>query len=158
MVSKVNAEGGIIVRIHKNARNHKLIPVLVTCFVCAAGPVYAEAPTPPDLYRAAVDSDGVQRVRIVGGDYYFKPNHIIVRVGIPVEFIISRETAVVPHSLVLEAPEAGIAIDEDLATEPKKVTFTPSAGGKYSFYCRNKLLFFKSHRERGMEGVIEVVE
>jgi plastocyanin len=145
-------------RLVKESLMHKLISVLLTCFVCAAGSVYAEAPTPPELYRAAVDSDGVQRVRIVGGDYYFKPNHIIVRVGIPVEFIISRETAVVPHSLVLEAPEAGIAIDEDLATEPKKVTFTPSAGGKYSFYCRNKLLFFKSHRERGMEGVIEVVE
>jgi hypothetical protein len=46
----------------------------------------------------------------------------------------------VPHTLVLKAPEAGIAIDEDLATEPKKVTFTPSVVGKYPFYCRSKLL------------------
>ncbi|MGH8728619.1 MAG: quinol oxidase [Burkholderiales bacterium] len=137
---------------------HKLIPVLLTCFVCAAGPVCVQASAPPELYRAAVDSDGVQRVHIVGGDYYFKPSHIIVKVGIPVEFIMSRETALVPHTLVLKAPEAGIAIDEDMTTEPKNVRFTPSAVGKYPFYCRNKLLFFKSHRERGMEGVIEVVE
>jgi plastocyanin len=47
---------------------------------------------------------------------------------------------------------------EDLAAEPKAVTFTPTAVGKYPFYCRNKLLFFKSHREKGMEGVLEVVE
>ncbi len=139
---------------------HKLIPVLliITCFVCAAGPVYAQASAPQELYRAAVDSDGVQRVHIAGGDYYFKPNHIIVKVGIPVELIMLRETALVPHTLVLEAPEAGIAIDEDMATEPKKVRFTPNAVGKYSFHCRNKLLFFKSHREKGMEGVLEVVE
>ena len=137
---------------------YKLIPVLLTCFLCAAGPVYAQASAPPDLYRAAVDSDGMQRVHVVGGDYYFRPNHIIVKVGIPIELIMSRETALVPHTLVLKAPEAGIAIDEDLATELKKVTFTPSAVGKYPFYCRNRLLFFKSHQERGMEGVLEVVE
>jgi plastocyanin len=136
----------------------KRIPVFLASFLCAAGAVYAQASAPPEPYRAAVDSDGVQRVHIVGGDYYFKPNHIIVKVGIPIELIMSRETALVPHSLVLNAPEAGIAVDEDLATEPKKVTFTPSAVGKYPFYCRNKLLFFKSHQERGIEGVLEVVE
>jgi plastocyanin len=135
-----------------------VIPVLLTCFVCATGPVYAQAPAAPEVYRAAVDSDGVQRVHIVGGDYYFSPNHIIVKVGVPAEFIMRRETALVPHSLVLKSPEAGIAIDEDLAAEPKAVTFTPTAVGKYPFYCRNKLLFFKSHREKGMEGVLEVVE
>ena len=51
----------------------------------------------------------------------------------------------------------GIAIEEDLATEPKKIAFTATAVGKYPFYCIKKLLFFASHRERGMEGVLEVV-
>ena len=30
--------------------------------------------------------------------------------------------------------------------------------GRYAFYCTNKLLFMPSHRQQGMEGVIEVVE
>ena len=32
-----------------------------------------------------------------------------------------------------------------------------TAVGKYPIYCSNQLLFFASHRERGMEGVLEVV-
>ena len=55
------------------------------------------------------------------------------------------------------APEAGIAVEEDLATEVKKIAFTATAVGKYPIYCSKKLLFFASHRERGMEGVLEVV-
>jgi hypothetical protein len=30
--------------------------------------------------------------------------------------------------------------------------------GEYPFYCSKKLLFFKSHREKGMEGMLEVVQ
>jgi hypothetical protein len=30
--------------------------------------------------------------------------------------------------------------------------------GIYPFYCSRKLLFFESHREKGMEGTLEVVE
>ena len=110
-----------------------------------------------DSYVASVDSDGVQRVRIVGGEYFFKPHHITVKVNVPVEFSVSREAGIVPHSLVIEAPQAGIAVDEDLSTEVRKFTFTPTAPGTYPMYCKNKLLFFKSHRERGMEGIFEVV-
>ena len=68
------------------------------------------------------------------------------------------EPGIAPHSFVLEAPTAGISIDEDLAQEPKIFAFVPTAAGRYAYYCRNKLLFFKSHRERGMEGVLEVVD
>lgn len=110
-----------------------------------------------DAYVATVDSDGVQRVRIVGGEYFFKPNRIMVKVNVLVEFSVSREAGVVPHSLVIEAPAAGIAVDEDLSTEVRKLTFTPTARGTHLIYCKNKLLFFKSHRERGMEGILEVV-
>jgi len=56
-----------------------------------------------------------------------------------------------------KAPEAGITVDEDLPTEVRKITITPSAAGAYPIYCKNRLLFFKGHRERGMEGILEVV-
>ena len=126
--------------------------------MCAAGLVRAEAPAPSDVYRATIDSDGVQRVQLVAGDYYFRPDYIVVKVAVPIELIVRRETFFVPHGLVLNAPEAGIAIDEELSTEPTTVSFTPKAVGKYPFYCDKQLLFFKSHRARGMEGVLQVVE
>lgn len=122
-----------------------------------AGSAVGFAQEQKEVYVAKVDPDGVQRVRIVGGGYFFKPYHIIVKVNVPVELSASREAGIVPHNLVIKAPEAGIAVEEDLATDIKKITFTATAVGKYPLYCSNKLLFFASHRERGMEGVLEVV-
>lgn len=133
---------------------HELL--LVSALVCAAGLVRAEAPS--DVYRATIDADGIQRVHVVAGSYYFKPDLIVVKVAVPVELIVRRESAIVPHNLVLNAPEAGIAIDRELSSEPMTVSFTPQAVGNYTFHCDKQLLFFKSHRARGMEGVLQVVE
>lgn len=108
-------------------------------------------------YIALPDSDGVQRVRIVGGSYFFRPRHIIVKVNVPLELSVSRESGIAPHDLVLQAPEAGLEVDESLSTEEKKITLTPTAAGTYPFYCSKKLPFVASHRQRGMEGVLEVV-
>ena len=106
----------------------------------------------------AVVKDGVQHVRIIGGSYFFKPDRIVVKKNIPVELSVSREPGMVPHSIVANAPEAGIVFDESLNGNPKIITFTAQATGEYIFYCKNKLLFFQSHREKGMQGIIEVVE
>jgi plastocyanin domain-containing protein len=106
---------------------------------------------------ASIDADGVQRVRLVGGSYFFKPAHIVVKVNVPVELLASRESGITPHNLIIKAPEAGISVNEDLGTEPKKIAFKPTAVGKYPFYCGKKLPFMASHREKGMEGVLEVV-
>ena len=38
-----------------------------------------------------------------------------------------------------------------------KIKFTPSREERYSFYFTKDVLFFSSHWEKGMEGVIEVV-
>ena len=106
---------------------------------------------------ATVDTDGVQRVRLVGGSYFFKPGHIVVKVNVPVELTASRESGLTPHNLILKAPEAGLSVEEDLGTDPKKIAFKATAVGKYPFYCGKKLPFMASHREKGMEGVLEVV-
>lgn len=111
-----------------------------------------------DSVRAVVDKDGIQRIAIAGGDYFFRPSRIMVKVNVPAEFAVSKESGIVPHTFVIDAPEAGIVVDVVLDTEPQTVTFTPTAVGKYPFYCKNKLLFFQSHREKGMEGMLEVVE
>ena len=124
-----------------------------------AGCQTTEAPPREVHERAQVmpDQDGVQRVRVVAGSYFFKPAHIVVKANVPVELTASRESGVTPHDLVIHAVEAGLAIKEELATEPKKITFTATKPGKYAIYCSKKLPLMASHREKGMEGVLEVV-
>lgn len=110
----------------------------------------------PQVVKA--DQDGVQRVRIVAGSYFFKPGHIVVKVNVPVEMVASREAGMAPHDLVIRAEDAGVMVEQDLATEPRRITFTPKRVGKYAIYCSKKPPFGgASHRERGMEGVLEVV-
>ncbi|PIV44587.1 MAG: quinol oxidase [Nitrospirae bacterium CG02_land_8_20_14_3_00_44_33] len=116
--------------------------------------LYAEQST----FRATIAKDGAQKVEVLGGDYFFKPNHIIVKVNVPVEMKVSKEEGVVPHNIVINAPDAGIDFNEALGKEPKVIKFTPKKVGKYPFICDKKLLFFKSHKDKGMKGVLEVVE
>ena len=128
-------------------------------FLIFTGIAYAEdAASKQKIYTATVDKDGIQRVEITGGEYYFDPSYIIVKKDTPVEFTIRKTSGVIPHNIVIEAPEAGINIRESISTEPKVIRFTPTKTGKYAVYCDKKLLFFKSHKEKGMEGILEVVE
>jgi len=108
-------------------------------------------------FIAVIGADGVQRVEVVGGDYYFDPNYIIVKVNVPVELTIKKADGYTPHNMVVAAPDAGINFSVDLGKEPKVVKFTPTMAGKYEMLCDKKLLFFKSHKERGMDGMIEAV-
>lgn len=119
---------------------------------------YARAEERDETFHAVIDADGIQRIRIVGGSYFFKPDHIIVRANVPVELSVNLEPGIVPHTLVIDAAKAGIAIDATLSTEIRTFTFTPTIVGKYPFYCKNKLLFFESHQEKGMAGLLEVIE
>ena len=108
---------------------------------------------------ATVDADGVQRVEVVGGEYYFDPNYIVVKVNKPVELTVKKEAGYIPHDMLVKSPEAGIDFKVDLdSKKPEIVKFTPTKVGKYPMYCDKKFLFFKSHKDRGMEGMIEVVE
>lgn len=106
--------------------------------------------------HASVGADGVQRARIEGGSYFFRPERVAVKANVPVELTVSVARGLVPHSFVIQAPEAGIDIDESLSSTPKTIRFTPTAAGSYPFYCRNRLLFLESHRDKGMAGVLVV--
>ncbi len=108
------------------------------------------------IFHATTSTDGVQRIEILGGDYFYDPDHIIVKANVPVEITIKKDSRIVPHNITIEAPDAEIEVSESLRTKPKVIRFTPTKPGKYAFYCTKRLLFFKSHREKGMEGVLEV--
>ena len=132
------------------------IPWLVLALAvagCGGAPTQAQK----ESHSARADADGVQRVRVAAGSYFFKPNHIVVRSNRPVELAASRVPGMTPHDLVVKDPDGNIVAQEELSTDPKKIAFTPKRTGMYSFYCSKKLPFMAGHRERGMEGVLEVV-
>ena len=94
-------------------------------------------------YHATINDKGVQEVEIIGDSYYFSPDHIIAKVNIPVEFKIKKNSAgIVPHNIIVDAPEAGIFISEPINVDPRVIRFTPTKTGKFPFYCDKKLLFF----------------
>ena len=129
------------------------VPALVLMLPLAPE-VRADAPP----YQATVDDDGVQRVEIVGGSYFFEPDYVVVKAGVPVELVVTKEEGVAPHSLVIDEPAMGLDIHTMLDTEAKRIRFTPEVTGIAEFYCDERLLWFRSHHERGMAGTLEVVE
>lgn len=110
------------------------------------------------IFTATVDADGVQRISMSGGEYFFEPNHIIVKVNMPVELSVKKTSGFVPHNIIIDAPEAGIEVKQNIGKDPVIIKFTPQKTGRYPFYCDKRFLFFKDHRERGMEGMLEVVD
>ncbi len=132
----------------------RLLLALLMLLVSAVA--FADEPMKEKRYVATIDPDGVQRVAMVGGGYYFDPNVVVVKVNVPVELSVRKEAGFVPHNIVLKAPEAGIDFAVELTTEPQIIRFTPTKVGRYEFDCTKKLLFFTSHKDRGMHGVLVV--
>ena len=132
-----------------------LLLAALTAGCQSSGDQRPAAPEPAQVVK--VDQDGVQRVTVLAGSYFFRPSHVVVKAITPVEIIASREAGMVPHDLVIQAPDGGTLVQQDLATEPRKIAFTPRKPGKYPMYCSKKPPLMASHRERGMEGILEVV-
>lgn len=101
------------------------------------------------------DADDVQRIEIVGGSYFFQPDHVEARAGRGLEISVKMAPGVIPHRFVLETINGKPLADVPLGKKAKTLRFDLPAG-KYLFHCPNRLLLFKSHRERGMAGVLEV--
>ena len=108
-------------------------------------------------FTASPGPDGIQRVEVLGGSYFFNPNYIIVKVKVPVQMKVRKE-GIIPHDFVLQHPDAGMDIKVGLGSDPVVVNLTPTKTGTYPFYCSKGGIFFSSHREDGMEGVLEVRE
>ena len=132
-------------------------PLAVTgflaCFISSRSPaLYAEGPLVLEPGQ-----DGVQRATVTLDSYSYAPNHLVVQAGRPVELTLKSVTIITPHNFVLKEPSAGLQIDKEVDHgDSAVVKFTPTQSGTYTFYCDKKLLFFASHREKGMEGRLEV--
>ncbi len=104
---------------------------------------------------ATLEEDGVQRASIVLDSYSYTPGHLIVMAGKPVELMLTKE-GFAPHDFVIDDPAAGFTVKQDVGGDGVKVSFTPTVPGRYAIYCSKKAPFAASHREKGMEGVLEV--
>jgi plastocyanin len=91
------------------------------------------------------------------GDYRFKPDTIRVQTGETVQLELTNTDSLTPHNFTLKAEAAGLNVDTEVsAGKTEVVDITPRAPGSYKFYCNKKLIFMKSHRDRGMEGTLVV--
>lgn len=123
-----------------------------------SGPAPADEQAAAKRFVAAIDKDGYQRVEMTAGEYYFDPSVVVVKVNVPVELTIRKTGGITPHTFSLKAAEADLVFTIEISKDPKKVSFMATKTGAYPFECTERFLFFKSHRDRGMHGVLEVVE
>jgi plastocyanin len=134
----------------------KLFIVCILVFMMAAVSFAEQERAAP--VAAMLGEDGVQRIEMEGGDFYFKPESVILKVGVPVEIFIRKTPGFVPHNIIMESSEAGMSFDMDFGRKGKTIMFTPTKTGNFEFWCDKKFLFFKSHRAKGMEGIFSVIK
>ncbi len=109
---------------------------------------------PVQEVTAQPDAQGIQRVRVVAHSYWFEPNRIVVKAGVPVELTVKNAAFMVPHNLTCNAADAGILVSANLGMlRGRKVArFTPEKPGEYEFFCH-----VGSHAKHGMKGTLVVV-
>lgn len=101
----------------------------------------------------AASSGEPQSINIVADSFSFKPDTITVKAGQPVTLNVKNEATLLPHNLVIKAPEAGVDVTIEVkAGKTASATFTPTTPGTYEIYCGKKPPFGKSHKDRGMHG------
>ncbi len=125
-----------------------ILLIVLVAWVNAAVSAWAGEPT-----TLEPGADGVQRATITLDSYSYSPDRLIVQTGKPVELTLTSVTTITPHNFIIKE----LAIEQDIgAGKTVTVRFTPMQPGAYLFYCDKKLLFLPSHREKGMEGRLEV--
>lgn len=104
-----------------------------------------------------VAADGTQRATVTLDSYSYSPNHLIVEAGKPVELTLTSVTTIIPHNFLIQDPAGGLSIEQDVgAGKTVTITFTPTQPGTFSIYCDKRLWPLPSHRDKGMEGKLEV--
>lgn len=112
-------------------------------------------PGPPIV--VSISSDGVQRATVILDSYSYSPNHLVVESGKPVELTLTSRTTFIPHNFVMKELSAGLSIEQDVgAGKTIIVKLVPTQPGLFPFFCDKRLWPMPSHRDKGMEGLLEV--
>jgi len=110
---------------------------------------------PPMVISMA--ADGVQRATVTLDSYSYIPNHLIVEAGKPVELTLTSVTTIIPHNFIIKDPAGSLSVEQDVsAGKTVTITFTPTQPGTFPIYCDKRLWPLPSHRDKGMEGKLEV--
>ena len=120
--------------------------------------VHAAEPSqsgPPVVIPVA--ADGVQRATVTLDSYSYSPNHLIVEAGKQVELTLTSVTTIIPHNFIIKDPAGSLSVEQDVsAGKTVTITFTPTQPGTFPIYCDKRLWPLPSHRDKGMEGKLEV--
>jgi heme/copper-type cytochrome/quinol oxidase subunit 2 len=129
-----------------------LVIIVVATIVDAAEPILSSPPT-----IIPVAENGIQRATIALDSYSYTPNHLIVEAGQPVELTLTSVTTIIPHNFILKDPTGDLSVEQDVgAGKTVTITFTPTRRGTFPIYCDKRLWPLPSHRDKGMEGKLEV--
>ena len=135
----------------------RIFTIVILCFVGNLALPFTGDIRAADPVVLPVDADGVQRGTILLTSYAFTPDSLVIGAGNPVELTLENDSFLVPHNFVIINEALGLHHDVSVsAGDSVTVQLLLTTPGQYVFYCDKQLLFFPSHREQGMEGVLEV--
>ena len=139
----------------------RLIHMLATVgFLTSVGVTIVDAVEPSQSGSPVVvpvAADGVQRTTVTLDSYSYTPNHLIVEAGKPVELTLISVTTIIPHNFIIKDPAGSLSVEQDVsAGKTVTITFTPTQPGIFPIYCDKRLWPLPSHRDKGMEGKLEV--
>jgi len=98
-------------------------------------------------------------IEVTLDSFTIRPDRIEVKVGQPVILNVKNMATLLPHDLIIKAPEAGLDVSLNLrAGKSGSVSFTATQPGEVVIYCSKKPPFGKTHRERGMHATLVVTE
>jgi plastocyanin len=98
-----------------------------------------------------------QVIEVKLDSYSIAPERITVKANQPVTLKVTNAASFIPHNLVIKAPEAGIDVRIDLrAGKTGEATFTPTKAGSYEMLCDKEPPIGKTHKEKGMHGMLIV--
>src|SRR3989344_6969527 len=127
-------------------------------FFCRSAPAFLAMAVFYLCFPSPLEAGEPRVIDLKLGSYYLKPDKISVKANETVTLNIPNEATLIPHNLVIEAPEADIHIKVDVsAGKSASVALTPAKTGSYEMSCAKKPPFGKSHKEKGMHGILEVV-
>jgi heme/copper-type cytochrome/quinol oxidase subunit 2 len=101
--------------------------------------------------------DGIQQATVLLDSYSYSPNYVVVERGKPVELTLTSVTTMTPHNFIIENLTDSLSVKQDVgAGKTVAVRFVPTRTGLFPFFCDKRLWPMRSHRDKGMEGVLEV--
>ena len=75
----------------------------------------------------------------------------------PVELTLKSVTTLTPHNFIIKDPAGSLSVEQDTgAGKTALLKFTPMQSGTFPIYCDKRLWPLPSHRDKGMEGKLEV--